>query len=99
MSSAETLPSTSARSPAPYRSAARGGPGRVVIRLWLPLTPLWLLLAPFALVAAPALTLTPATRRLSPFRTAWAVGRLLLALSGSLIEVDSPAAVVRIHIL
>jgi len=87
------------RPSAPYRSADRGERGRVVIRLWLPLTPLWIILAPFALLVSPALTLAPATRRMPPFRAAWAVGRLLLALSGTLIEVDSPAAVVRIHVL
>jgi hypothetical protein len=69
-----------------------------VIRLWLPLTLLWIILAPFALVAAPALALAPGTRRLSPIRAALGAGRLLLALSGTLIEVDSPAAVIRIHI-
>jgi hypothetical protein len=74
-------------------------PRRVVIRLWLPLTPLWLVLAPFALVAAPALRLTPRTRRLPALRSAWTVGRLLLALSGTQVEVDTPAAFIRIHIL
>ena len=87
------------RPPAPYPSTPRAERGRAVIRLWLPLTPLWLILAPFALLVSPALTLAPATRRMSPFRAAWAVGRRLLALSGTLIEVDSPAAVVRIHVL
>jgi hypothetical protein len=70
-----------------------------VIRLWLPLTVLWFILAPFALIAAPALKLAPGARRLSPIRAAWAAGQLLLALSGTSIEVDSPAAVVRIHIV
>jgi len=87
------------RPPAPYPSTPRAERGRAVIRLWLPLTPLWLILAPFALLVSPALTLAPATRRMSPFRAAWAVGRLLLALSGTQIEVDSPAALVRIHIV
>ncbi len=99
MSSAGTLPSSSAGSRTPYRSAARKERGRFVIRLWLPLTLLWIILAPFALVAAPALALAPGTRRLSPIRAALGAGRLLLALSGTLIEVDSPAAVIRIHIV
>jgi len=70
-----------------------------VIRLWAPLTPLFILLAPFALLAAPALKLAPTMRRVSALRTVLSVGRLLLALSGTLIEVDNPAAIVRIHIV
>jgi len=62
------------RPPAPYPSTPRAERGRAVIRLWLPLTPLWLILAPFALLVSPALTLAPATRRMSPFRAAWRWG-------------------------
>ncbi len=94
MSQAGTLRSSPA-----LRSAVHGERNRTVVRLWLPLTPLWIVLAPFALVAAPALRFSPATRGVSPFRTVWAVGRLLFALSGTLIDIDSPAAIVRIHIL
>ena len=93
-SSGRTLPD---KTGAAYRSVRRDARGRVVIRLWLPLTLLWIVLAPFALVAAPALMLAPG--RPSPYRTVWAVGRLLLALSGTLIDVESPAAVIRIHIV
>jgi len=101
MSNATALHSRSARSRSRSRrrSAIRDARGRVVIPLWLPLTPLWIVLAPFALVAAPALILAPATRRLSPFRAVWGVGRLLLALSGTRIDIDTPAAVIRIQIL
>ncbi len=79
----------------PYRVAR----GPVVIRLWLPLTPLVTLLSPLAMLAAPLLDLHPAGRRLRPIRAAWALGGLLLSLSGTRIEVDSPRASIRIHIL
>ncbi len=77
------------------------------IRLWLPLTPLWLLLAPFALLLAPLLTLLPAKRRarlvraafrVRPYRTAFALGAVLLALSGTEVSVDAPGALIRIKI-
>ncbi len=72
---------------------------RLVIRLWLPLTPLWILLAPFAVLAAPILAIVPATRGVPPFRAAFAVGAALLRLSGTVVQVESPAALIRIRIL
>jgi hypothetical protein len=69
-----------------------------VVRLWLPLTPLWIILAPAALLLAPVLNLLPATRGVSPWRAAFVLGDLLLALSGTLVDVDTPDALVRIRI-
>ncbi|HUZ13386.1 MAG TPA: hypothetical protein VMU93_11095 [Caulobacteraceae bacterium] len=75
----------------------------VRVRLWLPLTPLFAVLAPLALLGAllatPLLTLVPAARGASPLRAAWRIGALLLLLSGIFVEVDSPKAVVRIHVV
>ena len=73
--------------------------GRVAIRLWLPLTPLFVLLAPFALIAAPliAAAVRPA-RGVAPLRAALALGGVLLALSGTVINVESRQALVRIRI-
>jgi len=71
---------------------------RVVVRLWLPLTALWILLAPFALLLAPLLALAPETRGPSPYRAAFAIGRALLAASGTVVEVDNPRALIRIRI-
>jgi hypothetical protein len=68
------------------------------LRLWLPLTPLWILLAPFALIAAPLLMLVPATRTVAPYRAAFAVGGVLLSLSGTVVEVKSASAVLHIRI-
>jgi hypothetical protein len=68
------------------------------LRLWLPLTPLWILLAPFALIVAPFLTLVPATRTIAPYRAAFAVGSVLLSLSGTVVEINSASAVLHIRI-
>ena len=61
--------------------------------LWLPLTPLWLLLAPFVLLLAPvAWAATPPRHRINPYLAASAIGRVLLSLSGTAVEIDSPWA-------
>jgi hypothetical protein len=93
-----------------WGQGANGGK-RTVVRLWLPLTPLWIILAPFALLLAPVLWLLPpllpnrpgarAVRTavvVRPFRTAFALGAVLLAMSGTVVDVDTPDAVVRIRI-
>lgn len=79
--------------------ALPGPPRRTVVRLWLPLTPLFWLLAPFVLAIAPLGYLVPARLRPDPFFAAFAVGELLLALSGTDILVDTADAHVRIRIL
>jgi hypothetical protein len=96
------------------RVPRRAGQGRrrpFRLTLWLPLTPLWLLLAPFALLLAPALSLLPpllpdrpgarAIRRavaLRPYPTAFALGALLLAMSGTYVTVDTADAQIRLRI-
>ena len=87
------------RDPAGPTWASRRTGRRVSVRLWLPLTPLFALLAPFVFVAAPLVALHPDGRRAHPWRTAWALGALLLSLSGTEVSVDSAAAQVRIRIL
>ncbi len=74
--------------------------GPIAIRLWLPLTPLFLLLAPLVLIGAPLALLTPFGRRIRhrPWRAAWAVGALLLSLSGTEVSVDNRATLIRIRI-
>lgn len=94
------LPAPACTDPMPWPAADGPSPGRrrTAIRLWLPLTPLWLLLSPFALVAAPLVALVPEMRGVNPYRAAWAIGGVLLHLSGTVVEVDSPDAIVRIRI-
>jgi hypothetical protein len=82
----------------PVRVHRPAGPKRTAIRLWLPLTPLWVLLAPFAILFAPALMLFPETRGLPPYRTAFTLGAALLALSGTVIDIDGRDALVRVRI-
>lgn len=73
-------------------------PRRTVVRLWLPLTPLFLLLAPFALLLSPLLWFAPAPYGVRPLVTVLGVGRLLLSLGGTDVDVDTPDARVRIKI-
>ena len=88
---AHTQDTTPAK-PAPVRSH------RTVVRLWLPLTPLWIILSPFAILAAPLLLLAPEARGIRPFRAVFAIGATLFALSGTVVDVDTPDALVRIRI-
>ncbi len=69
---------------------------RVVVRLWLPTTLIFLLLAPFALLAAPLLYFVPPYGR-RPFATVIGIGWVLLSLGGTVVEVDTPEAFVRIR--
>lgn len=80
--------------PRPRRE--RSGP--TSIRLWLPLTPLWLVLSPFALLLAPLVTLAPEMRGVRPYRAVWAIGGVLLSMSGTHVIVEAPGATVRIRI-
>jgi len=71
---------------------------RHTVRLWLPTTVLFVLLAPFALLLAPLLYLAPQPYCVRPFATAVSIGQLLLSLSGTVVDVDTPDALVRIRI-
>jgi hypothetical protein len=86
-------PDAAAPKPVPVKPA-----NRTVVRLWLPLTPLWIILSPFAILAAPLLLLAPQTRGVRPFRAVFAIGAALFALSGAVVDVDTPDALVRIRI-
>jgi len=55
-------------------------------------------LSPFALLLAPILALVPQTRGVPPFRTVFALGGALLALSGTVVDVTSRDALIRIRI-
>jgi len=81
---------TIARPPMPRR--------RIVLRLWLPLTPLFLLLAPFALLLAPLFYFAPRSAGLRPIAGALGIGRVLLSLGGTDVDVDAPGVRVQIKI-
>lgn len=75
-------------------------PRRVVIRLWLPVTPLFWILSPFPLALAPLAYLAPpAFRPRNPYAAALAIGRVLTSIGGTLVHVDTPDALVSIRIL
>jgi len=89
MSAAYPLPAAVARRP----------PRRTVVRLWLPLTPILWILSPFPLVLAPLGYLVPPRLRPDPFFLVFALGELLLSLSGTIVDVDTPDCLVQIRIL
>ena len=95
---AQGRPAAQPRPPAAAPVAAPPAAKRTTIRLWLPLTPFWILLSPFALLLAPILALVPQTRGVPPFRTVFALGGALLALSGTVVDVTSRDALIRIRI-
>jgi hypothetical protein len=74
--------------------------GRKTVRLWfwLPLTPLFWLLSPFALLLAPLVWVwLPRDKRPPrPWAAAIALGRLLVSLGGTVIQIHAPGA--RLHI-
>jgi len=82
----------------PLPPAVGERPRRTVVRLWLPSTLIFLLLAPFALLLAPFLYFSPRPYSVRPFATVLAVGRLLLALGGTVMDVDTRDALVRIRL-
>jgi hypothetical protein len=86
--------------PAPVEPAAApiAPRRRTVVRLWLPLTAIFLLLAPFALLLAPLIAFAPRPYGERPFATILGVGALLLSLGGTVVDVDTPEALVRIRI-
>jgi hypothetical protein len=80
----------------PAEAAPR--PRRVVVRLWIPSTPIFLLLAPFALLLIPLLYLAPPLRRFNCAAAVFILGDALLALSGTVVDIDTPNALVRIRL-
>ncbi len=79
------------------RRPARGE--RAQVRLWLPLTPLFVLLAPFALLLALLAFLPARLAGVNAFEVALRLGALLMALSGTHVEVEAVDASVRIKII
>ncbi|HEX3366121.1 hypothetical protein [Phenylobacterium sp.] len=93
---AAARPMAQASDPTPVEAAPR--PRRVVVRLWIPSTPIFLLLAPFALLLIPLLYLAPPLRRINCAAAVFVLGDALLALSGTVVDVDTPEALVRIRL-
>ncbi|HEV2363677.1 MAG TPA: hypothetical protein VGS12_05700 [Caulobacteraceae bacterium] len=68
------------------------------LTLWIPLTPLALLLAPLALLVV-SLALAILAPRVHPIRSALALGALILAASGTLIDIQTRRARIHLRIL
>jgi hypothetical protein len=68
------------------------------VRLWIPLVLVWILLAPLALLLAPIAIVLALIVGLNPFAAIWAVGRVVTALNGVNVEVESPDANVLVRI-
>lgn len=86
--------------PPPQVRPAQAAPARprTVVRLWLPVTVLFLLLAPFALLLAPLLYFAPRPYGVRPFAAVAAFGVMLLSLGGTVVDVDTPDALIRIRL-
>jgi hypothetical protein len=79
------LPAVSRRSAATGRARRR-----VSLRLWIPATPILWLLAPIPLALAPLLYLVPPqVRPANPYAAVLALGRLLTAVHGTAVDVET----------
>jgi hypothetical protein len=78
----------------------QAGPHRPrTIRLWLPLTVLLVLFSPLIFLALGVAVFLPRPLGVNPATLILGLGRMLMSLSGTEVDVDSPAANVRIKIL
>ncbi|HXA39399.1 MAG TPA: hypothetical protein VNW53_10380 [Phenylobacterium sp.] len=84
--------------PARPTAAPATPPRRIVVRLWLPMTAISLLLAPFAILLSPLIWFAPPPYGYRPFATVMGIGALLLSLGGTVVEVDTHDALIRIRI-
>jgi hypothetical protein len=91
-------PATPAAAPARLQPHPPLQPRRTVVRLWLPMTLIFLLLSPFAILLAPLIYFGPRPYGDRPFATVMGVGRLLMSLGGTVVDIDTPDALVRIKI-
>jgi hypothetical protein len=73
--------------------------GSKPVRLWLPMFLIWLAIVPIALILSPLILLALAVCRLNPFTAAAALISLVIALSGTRVEVDTPDAKVNIRLI
>ena len=74
----------------------RDAPSR--LRLWIPLFLVWLLLLPLLLVLLPLAMLALLVIRVNPFRALAVFWQTLSGLTGTLIEVNAPDALVYVRI-
>ena len=83
-----------------WRAPARSGRPRVrrQIHLWIPVTPFLLLLSPLIFLIMGIAVLLPRPLGLNPAMAVLGIGRLLVALSGTEVDVDTRSSRVRLKI-
>lgn len=72
--------------------------GPVVVRLWIPITPLVILLAPAAMLFAPLAHRQARARGMNPWAAAWALGVVLRSLAGTSIDVETRKACIHLKL-
>ena len=88
----------SAVSPA-YQQWLQHPTHRTVVRLWAPVTAIFWILSPVPLLFAPLAYFAPAYYRpANPYAAVLAIGRLLISLGGTVVDVDTPDCLVRIRL-
>lgn len=85
--------------PPAYEEWLRRPAHRTVVRLWIPATAIFWILSPFPLLFAPLAYFAPAAfRPANPYAAVLAIGRLLISLGGTVVDVDTPDCLVRIRL-
>ena len=97
MSAALPMPQEG-REPVRIAPAVPGQAQPFRLGLWIPTTAIFLLLAPVPILALPLFYLAPRRVLPDPFGLVFGVGRLLLTLGGTVIEVEAPDARIRIRL-
>jgi hypothetical protein len=69
------------------------------IRLWAPVILIWLLLAPVAVIVAPFALIGAIVLRFNPVAAILAVGKVLWALGGVRVDIESPRTRVLISMI
>lgn len=91
-------PARSVVSPA-YQQWLQRPTHRTVVRLWVPVTAIFWILSPIPLLFAPLAYFAPAYfRPANPYAAVLAIGRLLISLGGTVVDVDTPDCLVRIRL-
>jgi hypothetical protein len=73
--------------------------GRRPFRLWLPLFLVWLLLLVLLVLLSPVVLIACLICRVNPFKAVAALGGLLAALTGTLVDIQAPGACVLVRVL
>jgi hypothetical protein len=73
--------------------------GNFRMRLWLPLILVWVLLAPVVILVMPLAIVAAVVWTINPFPLIAGLWRLISATRGVRVHVDTPGALVQVHII